>query len=291
MLRLLRYCSLFTLDVCKHFFRKCLRYPERTKHVIYKQVKKTFDFSCDALKWTVIKLWWVTAELARYSLCGLNKSRCSLKEPERHAGVTKAACDQTKLMTPEFRGSTSGRRARLCSLPAITANQTINKWKMVRFRCDEPDCGEVFAFGPLQKLLVLGDLLVQVPDHLAWTLLARSLARIRFGLRHLLASRLAISRVLLLLLLLLFPLLLPAGFLVVRSREVWHIKVRHLHGNQVLLCELGCHVDLAKILSNVSQDLLDLLLLSLLLFLWVSVCAARLLFLLILSCEWGTFGG
>lgn len=57
MLRLLRYCSLFTLDVCEHFFRKCLRYPERTKHVIYKQVKKTFDFSCDALKWTVIKLW------------------------------------------------------------------------------------------------------------------------------------------------------------------------------------------------------------------------------------------
>lgn len=269
---------------------------KRTKHVTYEQVKKTFDFSCDALKWTVIKLWWVTAELARYSRFGLNNSRCSLKEPKWHAGVTKAACDQTKLMTPEFRGSTSGRRSRLCSLPGNHSNQTINKWKMVRFRCDEPDCGEVFAFGPLQKLLVLGDLLVQVPDHLAWTLLARSLARVSgrcssFGLRRLSASRLAIRRALLLLLLLLPPAvgLFRTGFLVVWSREVWHVKVRHLHGNQVLLRELGCHVDLAKILSNVSQNLLDLLLLSLLLLLWVSVCAARLLFLLILSCEWGTF--
>lgn len=47
---------------------------KRTKQLIYEQAKKTLDFSCNALKWSVIKLWLVTAELARYSLCGLNKS-------------------------------------------------------------------------------------------------------------------------------------------------------------------------------------------------------------------------
>lgn len=57
---------------------------KRTKQLIYEQAKKTLDFSCKACKWSVIKLWLVTAELARYSLCGLNESNAVRKNQHKY---------------------------------------------------------------------------------------------------------------------------------------------------------------------------------------------------------------
>lgn len=102
---------------------------KRTKQLIYEQAEKTLNFSCKVLKWSVIKLRLMTAELARYSLCGLNKSNRKKQQLER----TKTTCTSYESgLRPDltddsrFRGSASGQRA-TASLSARQSKQSDNK--------------------------------------------------------------------------------------------------------------------------------------------------------------------
>lgn len=57
LLCLLSCCRLFSLHVCEHFVRKCLRYSVRRRTKVNHYPTKQTVYSCwDVLKWTVIKL-------------------------------------------------------------------------------------------------------------------------------------------------------------------------------------------------------------------------------------------